>query len=37
MTNEVLPGIVAAGETDLPTVEEFVDTTILKDAQALRS
>ena len=34
MENEVLPGLEAAGATDLPTV---VDVTIVKDAHALRS
>lgn len=37
MESEILPGLVAAGETDLPTVDEFLDTTILKDAHALRA
>ena len=37
MENEVLPGLEAAGATDLPTVDELLDVTIVKDAHALRS
>ncbi len=37
MGNEILPGLVAAGETELPTVDEFLDTSILKDAHAARA
>ena len=37
MENEVLPALEASGETDLPTVDEFLDTSILEEAQALRS
>jgi ABC-type nitrate/sulfonate/bicarbonate transport system substrate-binding protein len=37
MANEVLPGLEAAGATDLPTVDELLDVSILKDAHALRS
>lgn len=37
MENEILPGLVAAGETELPTVGEFLDTSILKDAHAARA
>ncbi len=34
MADEILPGLEAAGETDLPTVEEFLDTSIVADAHA---
>ena len=37
MENEVLPGLEAAGATDLPTVDELLDVSIVKDAHALRS
>jgi NitT/TauT family transport system substrate-binding protein len=37
MENEVLPGLEAAGATDLPSVDELLDVTIVKDAHALRS
>ena len=36
MENEVLPGLEAAGATDLPTVDELLDVTIV-NAHALRS
>jgi ABC-type nitrate/sulfonate/bicarbonate transport system substrate-binding protein len=35
MGDEVLPALATAGETDLPTVDEFLDVTILQDAHAL--
>ena len=35
MKNEVLPGLKAAGNTDLPTVDELLDVSIMKDAHAL--
>jgi hypothetical protein len=35
MENEVLPGLEAAGATDLPTVDELLDVTILQDAHEL--
>ena len=35
MGDEILPQLEAAGETDLPTAEEFVDTSIVADAHAL--
>ena len=34
MENEVLPGLEAAGATDLPSVDELLDVTIVKDAHA---
>ena len=37
MENEVLPGLAAAGATDLPTVDEILDVTILQDAHDLGS
>jgi ABC-type nitrate/sulfonate/bicarbonate transport system substrate-binding protein len=35
MKNEVLPGLKAAGATDLPTVDQLLDVTILQDAHEL--
>jgi ABC-type nitrate/sulfonate/bicarbonate transport system substrate-binding protein len=35
MENEVLPGLEAAGATDLPSVDEILDVTILQDAHEL--
>jgi ABC-type nitrate/sulfonate/bicarbonate transport system substrate-binding protein len=35
MKNEVLPGLKAGGATNLPTVDELLDVSILKDAHAL--
>ena len=37
MENEILPALETSGEADLPTVEEFLDTSILEEAQELRS
>jgi hypothetical protein len=37
MGNEVLPGLEAAGETDLPSVDDFLDTSLLEEAHELRS
>ena len=37
MANEVLPGLEAAGATDLPTVDELLDVTVLQEAHELRS
>ncbi|MDY7100205.1 MAG: ABC transporter substrate-binding protein [Actinomycetota bacterium] len=37
MENEVLPGLETAGETDLPTVDEFLDTSLLEEAHELLS
>ena len=37
MENEILPALETSGETDLPTVDEFLDTSILEEAQELRS
>ena len=37
MENEILPGLEAAGATNLPSVDELLDVTIVKDAHALRS
>jgi ABC-type nitrate/sulfonate/bicarbonate transport system substrate-binding protein len=34
MADEVLPVLATAGETDLPTVEEFLDTSFLQEAHA---
>jgi ABC-type nitrate/sulfonate/bicarbonate transport system substrate-binding protein len=35
MENEVFPGLEAAGETNLPAIEDFLDTTVLADAHAM--
>jgi ABC-type nitrate/sulfonate/bicarbonate transport system substrate-binding protein len=35
LTNSVWPGLVAAGETGLPDVKDFLDTTLLADAHKL--
>jgi ABC-type nitrate/sulfonate/bicarbonate transport system substrate-binding protein len=35
MANEVLPALETAGETGLPSVDEFVDTSLLEDAHAM--
>ena len=37
MADEVLPVLETAGETDLPTVEEFLDTSFLEEAHATLS
>lgn len=37
MGDEVLPGLETAGETDLPTVDEFLDVTLLEEAHDLLS
>jgi ABC-type nitrate/sulfonate/bicarbonate transport system substrate-binding protein len=37
MENEVLPGLEAAGATDLPSVDEILDVSILKEAHESRS
>jgi hypothetical protein len=37
MGDEVLPVLETAGETDLPTVEEFLDTSFLEEAHAALS
>ena len=37
MEDEVLPGLAAAGATDLPTVDELLDVTVLQEAHELRS
>ena len=36
LENEVLPGLEAAGATDLPTVDELLDVTVLQEAHELR-
>ena len=35
MANEVLPALETAGETGLPSADEFLDTSLLEDAQAM--
>jgi ABC-type nitrate/sulfonate/bicarbonate transport system substrate-binding protein len=35
--DEILPALETAGETDLPSVDDFLDTSILEDAHELRS
>jgi ABC-type nitrate/sulfonate/bicarbonate transport system substrate-binding protein len=35
MENEVFVGLEAAGETDLPAIDDFLDTSVLADAHAL--
>ncbi len=37
MGDEVLPALATAGETELPTVEEFLDTSFLEEAHAALS
>jgi hypothetical protein len=35
MANEILPALESAGETELPSVDELLDTSLLEDAHAM--